>query len=111
MHQGAGDTKDKANTRQSRTPTTGEAPQVNAKLGQGDSEDAKPKTLADLSFDKVSQKHHAAIRKMIQRHESMWNGALGEISTAEHRIDLTPGARPQHSQPYRAGPKQTELEE
>ena len=29
---------------------------------------------------------------------------MGKVNTTEHHIDIQPGARPQFSQPYRAGP-------
>jgi hypothetical protein len=34
----------------------------------------------------------------------MWDGPLGRVNATTHLIDLVPGAKPVHSQPYRAGP-------
>ena len=42
---------------------------------------------------------------MLRKYARMWDGSLGEISTTEHRIDLTPEAKPVRSASYRAGPK------
>lgn len=42
---------------------------------------------------------------MLEQFQSMWDGRLGTIKAAKHRIELTPpNARPIHSVPYRAGP-------
>jgi hypothetical protein len=35
---------------------------------------------------------------------------LGHAHTTHHRIELTPGAKPIHSHPYRAGPRAREVE-
>ena len=40
----------------------------------------------------------------------MWDGHLGLIKSTEHRIQLEKDAIPAYQQPYRAGPKQRELE-
>ena len=40
----------------------------------------------------------------------MWDGTLGLIKATEHHIDLEAGSRPVHQPPYRAGPKQREME-
>jgi Reverse transcriptase (RNA-dependent DNA polymerase) len=40
----------------------------------------------------------------------MWDGRLGQVQTTAHRIQLTPGAKPSYSQPYRAGAKAREAE-
>jgi hypothetical protein len=47
---------------------------------------------------------------MLEPHQSMWDGHLGEITATQHRIDLIPGAKPVHSQPYRAGTRAREIE-
>ncbi len=69
-----------------------------------------PTTAEDIELD-VEEKYHSTIRTMLKKHESMWNGKLGDINVVEHSIDLVPGARPFKSQPYRAGPKTRELEQ
>jgi hypothetical protein len=33
----------------------------------------------------------------------MWDGHLGTVKATSHRIEILPGAKPIHSQPYRAG--------
>ncbi len=72
--------------------------------------DEKPVTADDLDLSDVDAKHHAAIRKMMRKHEDMWSGKLGNITVTEHTIDLVPGARPARSAPFRAGPKERELQ-
>ena len=41
---------------------------------------------------------------MLAKHRSMWSGRLGQVQSTNHRIDLIPGQKPVHCQPYRAGP-------
>jgi hypothetical protein len=43
-------------------------------------------------------------------HRSMWDGRLGHVHSATHRIHLVPGAKPVHAQTYRAGPRARENE-
>jgi hypothetical protein len=52
----------------------------------------------------------AEILGMLKKHRSMWNGRLGQVHSIAHRIDLMPGQKPVHCQPYRAGPKSRALE-
>ena len=47
---------------------------------------------------------------MLRKYAHMCDGSLAEISTTDHRIDLTPGAKPVRSAPYRAGPKARKAE-
>ncbi len=58
--------------------------------------------------DEIDLSHlEPAVRRkvyhMLSRHASMWDGNLGTMYGAQHRIDLKPGSRPVHWQPYRAG--------
>ena len=52
-----------------------------------------------------------AVYELLRSHRHMWDGHLGEVRATEHRIDLVPGAKPVHAQPYRAGPKAREAEQ
>jgi hypothetical protein len=52
----------------------------------------------------------AEILGMLEKHRSMWNGRLGQVHSTAHRIDLLPGQKPVHCQPYRAGPRARALE-
>jgi hypothetical protein len=47
----------------------------------------------------------AEILDMLKKHRSMWNGRLRQVHSTAHRIDLLPGQKPMHCQPYRAGPR------
>jgi hypothetical protein len=40
----------------------------------------------------------------------MWSGRLGQVQSTNHRIDLIPGKKPVHCQPYRAGPRARAVE-
>ena len=59
----------------------------------------------------VKENLQPKVRDMLRKHEHLWSGKLGKISAVKHHINLTPGARPFKSAPYRAGPKTRELEE
>ena len=50
------------------------------------------------------------VNQMLGKHRQMWDGHLGRVAATEHRIDLIPGAKPVHSQPYRAGPRARDIE-
>ena len=65
----------------------------------------KSQAIKDVDLDHVELRYQKRIRDMLRKYAHMWDGSLGEISTAEHRIDLTPEAKPVRSAPYRAGPK------
>jgi hypothetical protein len=45
----------------------------------------------------------AEILDMFAKHRLMWSGRLGQVQSTNHRIDLIPGQKPVHCQPYRAG--------
>ena len=47
---------------------------------------------------------------MLADHEDMWPGRLEETKAFEHKIELKKGARLFKAHPYRAGPKQRELQ-
>jgi hypothetical protein len=47
---------------------------------------------------------------MRSKHRTMWDRRLGKVHTTAHGIQLTPGAKPAYSQPYRAGAKARETE-
>jgi RNase H-like domain found in reverse transcriptase/Reverse transcriptase (RNA-dependent DNA polymerase) len=47
---------------------------------------------------------------LLAKHRKMWDGRLDRVNATTHRIDLVPGAKPVHSQPYRAGPRAREAE-
>ena len=70
----------------------------------------KPITADTVKLD-VDKAHHKKIRKMLRKHESLWDGTMGEINITKHSINLVPGTRPFKSAPYRAGPKTRELEQ
>jgi Reverse transcriptase (RNA-dependent DNA polymerase) len=40
---------------------------------------------------------------MLEPHYPMWDGHLGTVKATSHRIEILPGSKPIHSQPYRAG--------
>jgi hypothetical protein len=44
----------------------------------------------------------AEILDMLAKHQSMWSGRLRQVQSTNHRINLIPGQKPVHCQPYRA---------
>ena len=65
----------------------------------------KSQAIKDVDLEHVEHRYQKRIRDMLRKYAHMWDGSLGEISTIEHRIELTPEAKPVRSAPYRAGPK------
>jgi len=65
---------------------------------------------AELQLDHLDIDDRVKVLQLLRPHSAMWNGSLGEISVTEHRIDLTPEARPMYQAPYRAGRMAREIE-
>ena len=72
--------------------------------------DETPTTVDNIEL-KVHERYHTDVCNMLQRHENICTGKLGDINTTKHGIDLKPAARPFKSAPYRAGQKKRELEQ
>jgi hypothetical protein len=81
---------------------------------EGVMEQAELKDPADLPKEKIpweeqvglthlSEKERRDVLAMLRPHREMWDGRLGNVTAKSHRIDLTPGGRPVHAHPYRAG--------
>lgn len=69
-----------------------------------------PPPVSDLDLGHLSEEVRVKVRRMLEKHSSMWLGHLGTISVTQHRIEVKPGSKPVHMQPYRAGPKSREIE-
>ena len=67
-------------------------------------------SVEDIDLSTVPREFHEEIREMLRKHEDMWSGHLGEIGAVRHRIEVQVGAKPIAVPPFRAGPKQRELE-
>ena len=64
-----------------------------------------------INFNDEYAEYRDEFISMLEKYESMWDGHIGQITVAKHRIDLVDeGMRPIHAHPYRAGPKRRELE-
>jgi hypothetical protein len=63
-----------------------------------------------VDLDHLSPSERTAVLDLLEKHRSMWDGRLGHAHTTSHRIELTPGAKPVHCQPYRAGSRAREAE-
>jgi hypothetical protein len=63
-----------------------------------------------VQLDHLPTADRAEILSMLQKHRSMWKERLGQVHSTAHRVDLIPGKKPVHCQPYRAGPKSRALE-
>ena len=74
---------------------------------EGETPEAAPAYSIQLSH--LQDEEKGKVLNMLQDFESMWQGQLGHVSATEHHIDLVPGARPQYSQPYRAGPEKRKV--
>ena len=67
------------------------------------SEDVPPDWRDEVDLSHLEPSVRGKVLHMLSRHAGMWDGNLGTIRATRHRIDLKPGSRPVHSQPYRAG--------
>jgi hypothetical protein len=43
------------------------------------------------------------VLRMLEPHHRMWDRRLGTVAATTHRIEVLPGSKPGHAQPYRAG--------
>lgn len=51
-------------------------------------------SMNTLKLDFLSSTGQRAVRQMIFKHRSMWNGQLVQINTVQHRIAIQPGSKP-----------------
>ena len=72
-------------------------------------ESAHPVDVVPL--DHLPPHRRKQVRTLLTPYAGMCNGTLGEVRATNHRIELTPGARPFRCQPYRAGPRAREAEQ
>jgi Reverse transcriptase (RNA-dependent DNA polymerase) len=64
----------------------------------------------DVNLTHLLPHEREKVFRVLGKHRSMWDGHLGHVHSTSHRIDLVPGAKPIHAQPYRAGPRAREAE-
>jgi hypothetical protein len=64
----------------------------------------------EVNLDHLVSSLREKVLGMLATHRQLWDGRLGRVSATSHHIDLTPGARPVHCQPYRARPRAREAE-
>jgi hypothetical protein len=55
----------------------------------------------DVELAHLTPQEREKVLTMLRKHRTMWDGRLGQVHTTAHRIQLTPGAKPAYSQPYR----------
>jgi hypothetical protein len=51
----------------------------------------------------LAPQERETVLRMLEPHQKTWDGHLGTVSAISHRIAVTPGSKPVHSQPCRAG--------
>lgn len=73
------------------------------------------KAVETIDDDKVKlcvdEKYRIQIRKMLQKHDNLGSGRLGNVNITQNGIDLIHGARSFNSSPYQESPKTVELEQ
>ncbi len=69
-------------------------------------EDWRDAVLIDTKYEHYKEK----LIEVLEPFQSMWDGRIGTVNITKHRIELEPGTKPVNQQPYRAGPRQRELE-
>jgi len=66
-------------------------------------------TAEDLDLSHIPDEYRDDFREMLGEFQEMYDGRLGEINVTEHTLELLPGTRPVHTNPYREGPKTREI--
>jgi len=75
---------------------------------KSDKNDVEKDWRSLVNIDEKYEAYKDKLTTMLERHQGMWDGHLGSIKATRHYIELTEGARPVRSHPYRAGPTQRE---
>jgi hypothetical protein len=57
----------------------------------------------EVKIARLPPDERVEVLRMLEPHHSMWDGRLGTVSATTHRIEVVPGSKPVHAQPYRAG--------
>ena len=65
----------------------------------------------EVNIDKQNEDERQRLNEILAAFQHMWDGRLGNINITQHRIDLKPDTKPVFQPPYRAGPRQRELEQ
>ena len=69
-----------------------------------------PPSVDDLNLSHLDKKIQKRFRKMLSAFTGMWDGNLGVIKDAEHRVTLREDAKSFRINPYRTGPaRRTEI--
>ena len=90
----------------------GSPPLQGASPPSGDTSQAEPPPRSDAVLLYYLPAHvREQVRTMLAPYAGMWDGKLGEVRATEHRIELTPGAKPFRFQPYRVSPRAREAEQ
>jgi Retroviral aspartyl protease len=64
----------------------------------------------ELELAHLLPQQRETVFQLLSKYRKMWDGRLGRVNSTTHRIDLVPGAKPVHSQPYPAGHSAREAE-
>lgn len=83
-----------------------EGAERHAEVQEKDQKDIESDWRDVLNVDDKFLKHRPELIKMLAKHQTMWDGHLGNVKATRHYIELTPDAKTAHQPPYRAGPKQ-----
>jgi len=73
-------------------------------------EGVKKPPLLGVDVSSVPTEWTGAVKALLEKHASLWEGKLGLIRGVEHRIRLNPGAVPVRQHPYQAEPMAREGE-
>jgi hypothetical protein len=66
--------------------------------------------IESVNLEHLSPESRERVLNILEKHRTMWDGRLGHVHSTAHRIELVPGAKPIHAQPYRAGTRAREIE-
>ena len=62
-----------------------------------------------LDLSHLEPAESKSLTVMLEPHQAMWDGHLGEVTATQHRVDVIPEAKYVNYQPYRAGTRDREI--
>lgn len=88
------------------TTSEKETPDLNAEeVSQAGNTRPEKAWQEEVDLSHLDSEERGAVLDLLEPHKKMWDGHLGTVAATSHRIDVIPGSKPVHCQPYRAGPR------
>ncbi|MEM9413396.1 MAG: retropepsin-like aspartic protease, partial [Planctomycetota bacterium] len=89
---------------------SGENIDKHLEVTESDKEELKKNWRDAINIYDSNEDLRTRLEQTLEPFQHMWDGRIGTVNITTHQIDLEPGAKPVFQPPYRAGPRQRELE-